>query len=317
MKLPTDSPSCLSVTVGRLNLQILTGPPERGAAVHAVPDRSPWRTTPEAAYTFVVELLLFSHDRTVARALYLGERIDTRSLEGRRLATQPLVVEAGAQGAAVLFRYGVVVLFGVPAIEEASFLRHLAELVHEPRESPATEELAIVVDRDQGDRLLPGGGLAVTAIDLPRLQIIADVLAKSVVLDVLEGALRVAFETVEPLAERLARGTQGKLRGKDLSAHIGRVLLVQTKTVGRVEVSEKPDALWDAPALERLYQRLADEYELHERDTALGRKLTLVAATAQTLLDLRNHERSLRVEWYIVLLIVAEIGLTLYELFFR
>ncbi len=262
-------------------------------------------------------LPLFAQSRTTARALYLGERLDTRSLEGRRLATQPLVIEAGAEGAAVLFRYGVVVFFGVSTVEEASFLRHLASFVHDPLAKPAIEELSIVVDAENGDRVLPEGGLSLATIDLPRVQIVADVLAKSVVLEDFERAVREAFETVEPLAENLARGTEKKLPGGELSTHIGRALLVQTKTVGRVEVSEKPDALWDAPQLERLHQRLADEYELRERHAALDRKLVLVASTAQTLLDLRNHERSLRVEWYIVLLIVAEIGLTLYELFLR
>ncbi|MBX3246727.1 MAG: RMD1 family protein [Myxococcales bacterium] len=260
---------------------------------------------------------LFSLDRVRVRALYLGQRIDTRSLEANRLATQPLVVEAGAGGVAVIFRYGVVVLCGVSAVEEASFLRHLAALVSEPFETPRGDELTLVVDAEaaEGATTLPDGAAAVRAIDLARLQVVADVLAKNVVLDYFEETLREGFETVEPLAKELARGGKGKLRGRELAGHIGRALLVQTKTVGRVEVSEKPDVLWDAPALERLYQRLEDEYELTDRHAALERKLVLVAGTAQTLLDLRNHERSLRVEWYIVALIAAEIGLTLYELF--
>ena len=66
-----------------------------------------------------------------------------------------------------------------------------------------------------------------------------------------------------------------------------------------------------------LRDKLDIEAEIIRSSTAaaLDRKLVLVASTAQTLLDLRNHERSLRVEWYIVALIVAEIALTLYELF--
>ena len=35
--------------------------------------------------------------------------------------------------------------------------------------------------------------------------------------------------------------------------------------IGRVEIEDKPDILWDQPELERLYARLEDEYELHER----------------------------------------------------
>ena len=91
--------------------------------------------------------------------------------------------------------------------------------------------------------------------------------------------------------------------------------MVQHKMVGRVEVTEKPDLLWDRPDLERLYTRLVDEYELPDRHRALDRKLELIARTAETVLDLLQTKRSLRVEWYIVILIVVEILLTLYEMF--
>lgn len=58
-------------------------------------------------------------------------------------------------------------------------------------------------------------------------------------------------------------------------------------------------------------------FELKERAYALGRKLELITRTAETLLDLLQAQRSLRVEWYITILIVIEIGFTIYELFLR
>lgn len=94
------------------------------------------------------------------------------------------------------------------------------------------------------------------------------------------------------------------------------MLLIQHKMVGHVEVLEKPDVLWDHPELERFYARLRDEYELRERERALNRKLELVSRTVATLLELIQNRRSLRVEWYIVLLILFEIALTLYGMFF-
>ncbi|MDH4275078.1 MAG: RMD1 family protein, partial [Gammaproteobacteria bacterium] len=87
------------------------------------------------------------------------------------------------------------------------------------------------------------------------------------------------------------------------------------KIVGRVEVEEKPDILWEHPELERLYQRLDTEYELRERHNALERKLALISRTAEILLDVMQTKRGLRVEWYIVILIVVEIMLTVYSMF--
>ena len=81
-----------------------------------------------------------------------------------------------------------------------------------------------------------------------------------------------------------------------------------------VEVSEKPDILWDKPQLERLYARLEDEYELKERAESLNRKLAVIAETAQVLTDIIDTRRSLRLELIIVFLILFEVLITMYEL---
>jgi uncharacterized Rmd1/YagE family protein len=86
---------------------------------------------------------------------------------------------------------------------------------------------------------------------------------------------------------------------------------------GRLEIEEKPDILWDHPELDRLYARLADEYELKERAIGLARKLSVINETARALSDIIDTERSVRLEMIIVALIVVEIRVTLYDLFVR
>lgn len=259
---------------------------------------------------------LFAGKTTIrARALFVGERIDLRTLEAaHRLAVAPPAVSAGAQGCTVLFRYGVVVLFDLDAMEEASFLTHLRPLISEPLDKAETEEVELTVNTQREERV-EGGIVLLHEFDIARLQIVADILAKSVVLAYYEASIANVFDRIEPLAASLQRGGRGGYQGKELLRHIGGTLLTQHKMVGRVEVGEKPEILWDRPELERLYLRLEDEYELRERHLALERKLELVSRTAETLLDLLQHSRSLRVEWYIVILIVVEILLTLYTMY--
>ena len=45
--------------------------------------------------------------------------------------------------------------------------------------------------------------------------------------------------------------------------------------------------------------------------------MEVISRTAETVLNLLQHQSGLRVEWSIVVLIVFEIGLTLFEMFFR
>jgi uncharacterized Rmd1/YagE family protein len=95
------------------------------------------------------------------------------------------------------------------------------------------------------------------------------------------------------------------------------LLLVERRIVGRAEITEKPDVLWDNPFLEGLFVRLEGEFEIGEPHTAIERKLNLISSTVHTVLELVSSRHALRVEWYIVILIVFEIFLTLYQLFLR
>lgn len=261
---------------------------------------------------------LFAGQTTLkVRALFLGERIDLRLLEiADRLGTFPLTVAAGDRGCAVLFRYGVVVLFDLSPVEEAAFLNYLRPLISEPFPSPEREETEIRLAPHE-DESVDGTMVQLQEPAIPRLQTVADILAKSVVLGYYETSLAEVFERIEPVAASLQRGESGKQQGRELLRYIGGALSTQHRMVGLVQVSEKPEILWEQPDLERLYLRLEDEYELSERHRALERKLQYIARTAETILNLLQHSTTLRVEWYVVALIVIEVLLSVYENFLK
>lgn len=263
-----------------------------------------------------MEKLLFADKNIVSgRAIFLGQKLDLNDLErSDSLATQPLVVTAGEGGFAVLFEYGVVVLFGMEPVEIAAFLNQLNSLVVMPFPAPETEEVVLRLDAAGAGRV-ENGTIWLSEFDIGRLQIVADVLAKSVVLAHYELNTASVFDQIEPFAAGLQRSTKNQRWGKDLLGQLGRALSIQHKIIGRVEIIDKPEMLWDEPNLERLYMRLEDEYEIRERYLALDRKLGLISSTAETVLGLMQHNTTLRVEWYVVILIVVEILLSLYDLF--
>lgn len=246
-------------------------------------------------------------------AVYLAQRIDTRQLEAHRLASTPLVVEAGRDGLCVLFRYGVAVFIHVMPAEQRAFQAELDALLRERFEEPVSDGLRLTTEKVDGDRVRDGVVVCPT-IDIHRMQVIADALAKSVALIHYEQTAASAFEEVEPLALKLEREGRTPRSARALAKRIGSTLLALTRTVGRVEAAEKPEVLWEHPELDSLYARLSDELELVERHRALERKLDVMSSAARVLLDLRLHSQSLRVEWYIVVLILLEIVISLYEL---
>jgi uncharacterized Rmd1/YagE family protein len=250
-----------------------------------------------------------------ARGRLIAKQLDLRSLgQAKRVAVQPLALSSADKGLAVLFRYGAVVLFDVPVEEEAALLASLTPMVSEGVATIEREDLdiRIVPGVDEG---FSGGILQIHESSIERLQTVAEVLAQSMVLAEYEESIAATFDRVEPLAEEMKhRGTTNWAAGK-LRRDMGDTLLSLHRMVGRVEVGEKPEILWDHPDLEPLYVRLEREFEIRERKLALERKLELISRTVETQLQLLQAKHSLRVEWYIVILIVVEILLTLYELF--
>lgn len=254
--------------------------------------------------------------RLTARALLVGERIDTAGLERSDvISTTPLAFRIGPHGYAVLFRYGVAVLVGLSPVEEDEVVRGLAARIVGPFARIEDEAAVIEVAPERDEQIAPGGPIIVRGLTPARLVVIADALAKNVALARDEREVSKVIEVVEPFAAELARTGSSPSNRRQLLRTIGQALLVHHRMSGRVQVEEKPDILWDQPEFERLYARLEDEYELKERAAALARKLRVIDETARALTDIMDTTRSVRLEAAIVALIVVEVLVTFYQLF--
>jgi uncharacterized Rmd1/YagE family protein len=253
--------------------------------------------------------------RVTAHALHIGDRINTMGFEGEALSAVPLAIRVGKTGVAVLFRYGVAVLIGLSLQDESGFLGTLTPRIGGKLERFEEETAIVAVTSETEDQVQAGGPIQLRDMSLERLLVIADVLAKSVVLAHDEREVAKVFEIIEPFTKELADHGRTRRSRKGMLKLLGKALLVQHRVSGRVAVAEKPDALWDRPDLERLYARLEDEYELKERVDALNRKLAVVAETANTLADIIDTRRSLRLELIVVILIAFEIVVTFYQIY--
>ncbi len=259
-------------------------------------------------------LRLKSRPDLTARALLLADRLDLKSFKiADCLATTPLTLEADAEGGvAVLFRYGVVVFFGMRALDEIRFVDSLKPLLTNPYEIPETETLEIHCGMSSVG--VQSGAVSLDEISLEKLQVIADALSKNLVLSLYEKKVAGEFDKIEPLAQELALRGKVSANSRKLLSKIGSMLLIEHRMVGRAEIGDKPETLWDFPQLEGLYAGLEDEFELKERQSALDRKLGLISDTAQTLADVWDNKQLHKLEWYVIGLILFEIVISLFEL---
>jgi required for meiotic nuclear division protein 1 len=253
--------------------------------------------------------------RVTAHALNVGDRINTAGFEKDALSAVPLAIRAGRDGIAVLFRYGAAVLFGMSADEEAAFLERLSPRIGGRLKLAEEETATLEIANEIEDQVAAGGPIQVRDLSLARLLVVSDVLAKSVVLAHDEREVAKVFEIIDPFVRELAISGKVQRNRRGILKLIGDAVLLQHNVSGRVAIAEKPDALWDRPDLERLYARLEDEYELEQRVETFNRKLAVVAGTGNTLADMIDTRRSLRLEIIIVLLIAFEIVITFYQMY--
>jgi uncharacterized Rmd1/YagE family protein len=249
--------------------------------------------------------------RFEARAINIAERIDVRGIEPRLTPHPPVTIAAGA-GLAMVFRSGVIVTFGADDAAQAALIAELAPRLRGRYEAAEIERATVRIG--DADTVEPDA-IVLRDASLERLGLVAEILAKNAVLAHNEARIGGAFGAIEPLALRMkAAPRRMPLKQRELVRHIGEAMLAEHRLVDRAEVLEKPDLPWDHPELDRLYARLEDEYEIRERHLIVDSKLAVVTTAARTMLELNQARRSYNVEWYIVALILFEIGLGLYEL---
>jgi required for meiotic nuclear division protein 1 len=257
--------------------------------------------------------VLVNATRFKASAVMIAERIDTKAVGHLPVVAQvPLMVRLPGGGVAAVFRYGALVTMGEEPGDRDWLLASIAGAMSGAGD-PGTEEeewVEIVATEGEGPS---GDVIRMRDAGRERLQLLSEALAKAALLSFYERRAAADFDRIEPLARDLADDGKFSVDTRTLLKAVGNMLLSEHQLTGRAEVMDKPELLWENPALEGLYARLEGEFELRDRAIALERKLGTLSKTAEILVETVRHKSSHRVEWYIVALIVIEIFLSLYR----
>jgi uncharacterized Rmd1/YagE family protein len=270
--------------------------------------------------TDITPLRATSEKRQSVRALRLGRRLRLAGIEAADLhpaeaiTTSPLILRLGGGGIAALLPYGTVVLIGVSPGEEEAFLQKLGDRVESRLDAPAIVVSEISIGTSEG---ISGDIITVRDLSPARLVAVADALAKNVALAFEEEEVRNVLEALEPIASDLASSGQLPWKRRRMLRTVGHALLTHHRLLERVEVEEGPELLPNDGETGRLHDRLAEAYHFKKRAKALSRKLDAVEVMMTSLTELIDAQRGIRLETMIVLLIMLEISVYLYDLFLR
>ncbi len=134
-------------------------------------------------------------DAVPVRALLLGERLDTRTLErDKPLGIAPLTVAIPDGGVAVLFRYGAIVLFGGETVAMDNFVASLSASIAGAFPVPERDKARLLVRPESEQPIDASGNIVVQKRTTEGLQLVANILAKSLILSHYETRIANIFQ---------------------------------------------------------------------------------------------------------------------------
>lgn len=248
-------------------------------------------------------------------AVLIGNEINLKALTNRTSPRkESVLIRLAEQSVALIYPFGAIVFFNATTSATVELITRCQRFTTQLISTPETEQFSVIIEPSQPEGIVKNK-VSIKRVSKAHLEIIADALAKSVVIEYHENRIGSIFDKIEPIAKSLKeRGTLG-YRPNDLLKHIGASLVMAQEMVGKIEVTEKPLILWEHGELEPLHAQLVEDLEIIERQSSLERKLELISHTASTSLEVLQQHTSHRLEWYIIILIGIEIVLHLYQMF--
>ncbi|ETV94871.1 hypothetical protein H310_11528 [Aphanomyces invadans] len=179
---------------------------------------------------------------------------------------------------------------------------------------------------------LKENNIRVQEIDHVNIQVIAGVLAQTVALEHYErqvDAILAEFEKLNTLVEKKGPqtalfgltflGTQSTEREQHRKLFqivaTNNTLLIDLVSKLRVIDRKRPgDAAWSHTRYHNMWETLLEEFELNERFNNLNFKLELIQHNTKFFLEVLSSHKGTRMEWYIIILIAAELAISAYEL---
>jgi uncharacterized Rmd1/YagE family protein len=149
-----------------------------------------------------------------------------------------------------------------------------------------------------------------------QLEIVATILAKSVSLEKSETQIDSLLDRIENVVNNLNRGELG-VSDEELAKMAASILRFRLNAISYLMLLDNPDITWTNEEASALYDELSVLFELKDRYEKLRHKTETLLDITEAFSNLVHAKRGTRLEWAIIILIVIEIILSVYEMFFR
>jgi uncharacterized Rmd1/YagE family protein len=160
---------------------------------------------------------------------------------------------------------------------------------------------------------LEAGVLIVDELTFERAGVVALSIGQSAAMEYYERIVDQMFTETDRFVDKLEKAGTMPIFTRKLHRFIGAAIGTRSEVLSVLHLFDKPDAAWDDPGAEKIYEQLRAEFDLIDRHEALELKLRSVQDALELVTDVARDKRLVWLEISIVLLIVLEIGLNLFR----
>lgn len=223
------------------------------------------------------------------------------------------ISQDGATGEMYVFPFGAVVTRAVPVDRREAELVRLRRAIPKLTTKVVREDYSVLED-PAAETGIVNGMLRIDQLTAERSSIVALTVAQSAAMEYYERIVDDLFHRTGNLVDLLERRGTVPYRVRPLHRFIGEGISTRAEVLSVLHLLDKPDAAWDDPAMDRIYDDLRAEFDLGDRFAALERKLQSIQEALVLVLDVARDRRMLVLEVAIVVLIALEILLGFFRL---
>jgi uncharacterized Rmd1/YagE family protein len=235
------------------------------------------------------------------------------AIEGARVAPHELFKPIEPSGGMYIYPFGAMVLHDVPQPRREAELQSLRRLLPRLTAQVVREDYLVREDPSFTTGIVDGN-LRVDRFTPERAAVVALTVAQSAAMEYYERIVETLFARTSSIVDRLERKGTVPLRTRPLHRFIGESISTRNEVLSVLHLLDKPDATWEDPAMDRIYDDLRAEFDLIDRYQAMESKLKSIQEALELVLDVARDRRLVLLEAAVVVLILIEVLVSLREL---
>jgi uncharacterized Rmd1/YagE family protein len=218
------------------------------------------------------------------------------------------VIERDDNERVFIFRFGTAVFFNVPASEHEYYLSKLGISLPatQTRDQITEDDFVLRVD-PQNALKVEFNGVSVPDLDLSKLQLVAQLLAQSSALEVIEKEVERFLGESEQMTQFFSGRALKISRREKLLKFLGSGLSARHTVITQLSLLKEPDKTWEREDLYKLYKDLFEHFDILDRIEKLEQQFQLSSQVTELLIEMVNARRAEILEIVVIVLICVEV----------